>query len=136
MILYLKRQIDLEEASRHIVWLGRPHVESINVALPWLEASEQQKLTKKLQFLFNDCGCLWGTPAFLITFIYFLSTKLSQSVFSWEILGISFLFGIGSALLAKFLGLRWSYWRLKVLFRSMSFQNIFKVNAQPEDGEQ
>ncbi len=127
MILKLKNQADLKEAATYISWLNRPHIESVLVSLPWLGKAEQSRLAKTLRFLFNDCGCLWGSPAFMIAFIYNFSIKLPENSFSFTILGYTFLISGVVALLAKFLGLGWSYWRLKILIQRMIVSDISQI---------
>ncbi|MBE9168682.1 hypothetical protein IQ238_14595 [Pleurocapsales cyanobacterium LEGE 06147] len=119
MRIILENTKDLEKAIALISWLNRPSVEQVLVKLPWLEKAEQQQFEKALKFLFNDCGCQWGTPAFLIIFTWYFSTKLREGDFSWNDLGMSLLIGVFTALTAKLLGLAWSHWRLKIWFRRM-----------------
>ena len=67
MKIILKNKQDLTQAVGHVSWLNRPDVEEVVVELPWIDTHEQRQSAKTLKSLYNDCGCLWGTGAFLIT---------------------------------------------------------------------
>ena len=120
MIIKLKNQFDVEQAAQLVSWLNRPSVDNVQVSLPWLDENEQGQSARALKYLFNDCGCLWGGPAFLITFVSYVVIQLHTSAFSWAMLGSAFLIAVGVALVAKFLGLGWSRWRLRVWFQRLT----------------
>jgi hypothetical protein len=119
MILKLDSQRDLQEAMRLVSWLGRPTVQNAHVSLAWFDEAERCRLAERVRFLFNDCGCMWGGPAFLFTFVAFFVPALKEGAFSWSILGLALLLGLVGAFIGKMLGLAWSYWRLKALLVRM-----------------
>lgn len=126
-----KSRRDLDRAAQLVSWLNRPAVDHIVVLLPGLDRFERHRSAKTLKFLFNDCGCIWGAPAFVATFSYVLATHIQANGFSWSILGYSFGIGFCVALVAKLVGLAWSYWRLKVWFeRMMSVEAEMEVVTQ------
>lgn len=113
MKIVLNNREDIDWAMSQTSWLNRPTCELVIVLLPWLDETQRTRAAKKIRFLFNDCGCLWGGPVFLIVFSVRFFSKISGKSFSWPILGISFLIGAAAAIIAKFLGLAWSRWRLR-----------------------
>jgi hypothetical protein len=113
MKIVLGNREDIERAISQSSWLNRPTFDQVTVLLPWLNEEQQTRAAKKIKFLFNDCGCMWGGPVFLIVFSVIFFGKISEKGFAWPILGVSFLIGAAAAISAKFLGLAWSCWRLK-----------------------
>jgi hypothetical protein len=128
MIINIKNQKDIEEVLKYVSWLNRPNVDKLILSLPWLSKKQQSKYEKRLKFLFNDCGCLWGGPAFLITFSILFFSKLTTHGISLNFLWKPFLIGIIAAFLGKFLGLRWSYWRIKRYFNEILILKKDKKN--------
>jgi hypothetical protein len=119
MILKLESLRDLQEAMGLVSWLGRPTVQSVRVTLDWVEEADRQRLAERVRFLFNDCGCVWGGPAFLVAFTAFFVPSLMAGAFSWSLLGAAFLLGLVGALVGKILGLAWSYRQLRALLAQM-----------------
>lgn len=119
MHLELRTEADLEQAMDYISWLNRPVVKDVSLDISTLGKAQEQKLAKRLQRLFNDCGCLWGAPGFFLGSGIYLLSHLQSSGASWTTLGISALIGTGSALGAKFLGLLWSFWQLQQIFAEL-----------------
>lgn len=119
MKLSLENAEDIKRAESMVSWLNRPQIEDVILALPWLDAGLRERTAKKTKFLFNDCGCFWGGPSFLIVFSIHFFPGLSMAGFSWRMLGFSFLYGMAAGVTAKFLGLTWSLYRLKRLLRSL-----------------
>ena len=109
MEIVLKSRGDIERIRPLVSWLDRPAIDHVVVLLPWLDGVEQRRLAKRFKFLFNDCGCLWGVPAFLAAFGWLLSTAIHTDGFSWITLGYAFLVGSVAAFAAKLVGLAWSY---------------------------
>ncbi len=105
-------------------WIRRPTVRRVTVQLPGLEQAQCSRAEKALKFLFNDCGCLWGAPVFLAVFLAGFLPRLNAAGFSWIAFGGWFLGAAIPAIAAKFVGLAWSYRKLKVWFR--------KLDASPE----
>jgi hypothetical protein len=118
MKIILDSRADLEEAVQLISWLNRPTIDQVVVSIPWLDRNDQKRSEKFLKRLFNDCGCQWGAPTFLITIILSSLTVLREIGITWYTMGLSFLISVCIAFVAKLLSLAWSCWRLKKWFKS------------------
>jgi hypothetical protein len=119
VILKLANLEDLERTAASVAWLNRPQVEKVLVMLPWLDADEQNQSATALHHLFNDCGCIWGSLAFLIVFIGAIGNRIIEGDLAWSDVGLSLLLGAFIGFLAKLLRLAWSRWRLTVWLRRM-----------------
>ena len=115
MKIQLNNRDDVERARSLATWLSRPAVDQVVITIPWLPERQRARLEKRIKYLFNDCGCLWGGPVFLVVFSAVLVTKWSSGGFSWPTLGVSFGIGAMAALTAKFTALACSGVRLKSL---------------------
>lgn len=125
--LTLRSEEDIEQALQRASWLARPMVEKVKLDLPAAGDDEQQQKAGEIKRLFNDCGCLWGAPGFILGFGIYYLIHLQGAGFSWATLGVSALAGILSALAAKFLALLWSFWQLR---RTLSELKMKKTQTQ------
>jgi hypothetical protein len=64
--LVLATSDDLESAYAGATVLGRPWVDEVRVALPWLEEPERQAAARRLRRHHNDCGCRVGEVALAV----------------------------------------------------------------------
>jgi len=119
--VYLKIECldDLNRAAALASWLNRPSVDVVEVLLPWLDADEQARSAKIIRDLFNDCGCLWGAPAFVVSVAGVLVPQLVSRGWSWPAFGRAILVGVAAGFAGKLLGLAWSRWRLAMRIRRM-----------------
>jgi len=120
MTLVIQDRRDLHRAGHLVSWLNRPAVDLVQVTLPWLDSREQQRNAKALKFYLNDCGCLWGVPAFVAAFAGCLAMAPSRGGQTWIAVGLSLLVAVAAALVAKLAALAWSRWRLRVLLDRMA----------------
>lgn len=114
MQLILEDSSDIERAQSLASWLNRPRVEHVQVLLPWLNAGEQTRAARAIQYYLNDCGCLWGAAAFLLVLIPSVCAEPWGSA-GLRTAAVHLAVSLGAALVAKLAGLGWSSWRLKVL---------------------
>ena len=116
MRLVLASRADVLAASRLVRWLNRPAVEQVVVAIPALSERERQRIATKLQGLFNDCGCAWGAPAFLVTLGLLIVGSPWRHTSSGVAVAMTLAGAVAAAVLAKLTALAWSRWRMKALF--------------------
>lgn len=120
MKLVIENSLDLQRAGQLVSWLNRPTVDQVLIALPWIVRAEQQRSAKTLKFYFNDCGCLWGSPAFVAAGAVCLLFGPWDGRSTWAAVGVSLLVAVAAALMAKLAALAWSRRRLKVLLHRMA----------------
>jgi len=110
MRLVLNNQADIESALGLTTWLSRPMLNQVELSLPQISKSEQNRFAKSIKNAFNDCGCFWGAPAFILSFaisFYYLNNP------SYLEVAYTFFFSVFVAISAKLLALYFSYKRLK-----------------------
>lgn len=110
MTLVLNNQADIESALGLVSWLARPMLNKVELGLPRISEKEQNRIAKSIKNTFNDCGCFWGAPAFLLSF--FISFYYLSNPSFWEV-AYTFFFSVFVAICAKLLALYVSYKRLK-----------------------
>ena len=103
---------DVQHAHRLNRWIGRPAVDEVSVDLD-LEQPERLALESRLETLFNDCGCLWGAPAFLLGFLAFAWPRFARTGFEWSTAAAAFAVAVVAAVAAKLLALYASHLRLR-----------------------
>jgi hypothetical protein len=120
MTLRIDSPGDLERAALLVSWLARPSVRQVHVRLPWLTPAQCERAGRTLTRYFNDCGCLWGAPAFVaalpLSFAHGPWTDASGLLAG----GASLAAAVGAALAAKAAALAWSAWRLRVLLARLA----------------
>jgi hypothetical protein len=101
-------------------WLGRPSVDRVVVDLPWVEEDDRQRVAKALRRYFNDCGCFWGTPVFLVALLSGLI--LLDGADTWQGVVGCIVFALVAGAAGKLLGLAWSRWRLLAWLRRLALE--------------
>lgn len=126
MNITISELADLPKVQQLNSWLNRPSIRKVTIELPHLEEQEQAKAAKKIKHLFNDCGCLYGE----IVMFSFLGWKIIPlalaGTFAWNMLLYLLPIAIGLGILAKLIGLYWSYQQLH------SYLQHLKTNLQKE----
>lgn len=110
---------DARRLRARATWLGRPLVRSVEVSLPSLDGGARERTARRLRRLFNDCGCLWGAPTFLVTFGVLLARAWPAGL-GWRSVVLAFAVAVAAAFGAKLLALAWSRWRLLRLLADLS----------------
>jgi len=126
MTLYIHNIHDLKRAGRLASWLHRPSISSVEVGLPWLDGDEQRRVGKALTRHFNDCGCLWGAPAFIGALLGCLAWAPWQIRQLWLEIGTSLLVATAAASTGKLVALAWSQWRLKTVLSRMEREWVIR----------
>jgi hypothetical protein len=103
---------DIEVAASLNSWLNRPTVRKINISQNKLNQEACRHFEKRIKYLFNDCGCAWGSLVFIVTFFAVFTSYDFGTTTLWKELVISFIIAVPSAFIAKLIALRWSYHRL------------------------
>lgn len=122
IILELEDLEDLDRASVLASWLNRPSVEAVRVTLPWLGGDERLRAAEELHRQFNDCGCFWGGPAFLLVLGGSIAMRTSEGESPWSATGMALVAAVPAAVAAKLLGLAVSRWRLMACLRDLRRQ--------------
>ncbi len=103
---------DIEIAASFNSWLNRPTVRNISVSHNKITAEACRQFEKRIKYLFNDCGCIWGSLVFILTFFVVFKFYGFETTSFWKELVISFIIGVPLAFISKLIALRWSYHRL------------------------
>lgn len=120
MTLRLETRHDLEHAVRLVSWLARPAVGQVQVRLPWLAPDERDRVGRTLTRRFNDCGCLWGAPAFATALAWGAAASPWAGGTPSTALAASLASAVVAALAGKAAALAWSAWRLRVLLHRLA----------------
>ncbi len=120
MTLRLETRHDLEHAVRLVSWLARPAVGHVQVRLPWLAPAECHQVGRTLTRQFNDCGCLWGAPAFVAALVWGATASPWTGSTPLAALTASFASAVVAAVAGKAAALAWSAWRLRVLLHRLA----------------
>jgi hypothetical protein len=126
MTLHIHNIHDLQRAGRLASWLHRPSISSVEVGLPWLDEHERRRVGRVLTRSFNDCGCLWGAPAFIGSLLACLVWAPWQIRQLWLEIGVSLPLAVAAALTAKVIALAWSRWRLKTVLARMQREWVIR----------
>lgn len=115
---------DLPKVQQLNSWLHRPSIRKVEIELSHLSEEEQAKAAQKIKHLFNDCGCLYGE----IVLFAFLSWKIIPLVvagtFQWSMLLHLLPIAVVLGILAKLIGLYWSYQKLHTYLQKMKTINL------------
>lgn len=120
MTLVIEDVHDLDRTTKLASWFARPAVGQVHVRLPWLDHHERMRSGQALARHFNECGCLWGAPAFLSVLAW---GALGAPWSAWGTLAAlttSMAVAVAAATAAVVLALAWSRWRLQVLLARLA----------------
>ena len=120
MTLVIEDAHDLDRTAELAASLARPTVGQVHVRLPWLDHDERARSASALTRLFNECGCLWGAPAFLSVLAWGALGAPWSSLGTPAALGLSMLLATSAGLAAVVSALVWSRWRLRVLLAQLA----------------
>jgi hypothetical protein len=120
MTLVIEDAHDLDRTARLAAGLARPAVGQVHVRLPWLDHAEQARSASALARLFNECGCLWGAPAFLSVLAWGALGAPWSTLGTLAAIGVSMLLATTAGLAAVVFALVWSRWRLQVLLAQLA----------------
>jgi len=109
---------DVRRAERLNQWLSRPDVEDVRIEADIAEP-ERTRVQSRIADLYNDCGCIWGPPAFVLSFAAVALPQILYAGFSWRVLAGGFLIGAAAAILAKLTALYVSHIRLRRLLHQL-----------------
>ena len=109
---------DLRRAERLNQWLSRPEVDEVHIDAAIAEP-EKTRVQSRVADLFNDCGCIWGPPAFALCFAAVFLPDFLFAGFSWRLFANAFVAGVVAALAAKFTALYVSHIRLRRLLSQL-----------------
>jgi hypothetical protein len=105
---------DIEMMGLYNSWLSRPCVRNISITPNKISEAACHHYEKRIKSLFNDCGCIWASPIFIVAF-FLVSEKLEvKAIALWKELAISFLIAVSAAFITKLTALGWSYYRLNI----------------------
>ena len=93
-----------------------------------MDASIKKSYESKIKHLFNDCACLWAGPVFIATLILLFSLTNSAHIKFWPEIILFFFIAVFSAMAAKLVGLRWSFYRLNKAIDELNDNEFNKSN--------
>ena len=95
---------DLQHLKLSNQWLGRPELSKVVLRIDGDPASKR-RLERRIQSLFNECGCRWASAAFFSSFLIITTISLATSSFAWSRLATTFLIALFVGAIAKLVAL-------------------------------
>ena len=113
MDILIRTRDDLIRVMLLNSWLKRPAVRRVEINFNSLDMKQKKRIQRRIEFLFNDCGCLWAAPVFVVTFLSIWGFYYVDSIYVWALLGLSLILSVLVALMTKFMVMYWSYRQLE-----------------------
>ena len=82
MNIRIQTQDELSRVRNLNSWLRRPSVRRLELDIASLDTKQKERFEKRVKDLFNDCGCLWAAPVFLLSFLLIFALHYGQSNFA------------------------------------------------------
>ena len=114
--LTIRTRDDLQATAGMASWLRRPPVRDVIIDIPSIEDDVCRQAAKALRRHFNDCGCFWGAPAFLLALLALL---FRGGAHTWTGVTASLGLALAAGAGGKLLGLAWSRSRLLAWLRRL-----------------